>query len=118
MPVDFRERGDVSMAQLVCDAGYDPSHTSLSEEEIASHLRKNPDLVQVWVQYSEDQRSSPAWYLSVPGKELGRLQTWRVGYYSQEGGTPEIPFDDEFEACAYFIMRYLEQVAEMVRPES
>jgi hypothetical protein len=104
------------MAQLVRDAGYDLSNPNVSNGDITSHLRKNPDLVRIWVQYSEDQRSSPAWYLSGPGEGRERLQTWSVGYYCGDGGAPEVQFEDEFEACAFFIMRNLEQLAEGDRP--
>ena len=112
MPVVFRERGHISMVQLVRDSGFDRSFSTVLESDINAHLRENSELVEAWVGYSQDQRCSPAWYLSGPGDGLEGLRSWSVGYYSNEGAAPETTFSDEFEACAFFIVRNLERWAE------
>jgi len=85
--------------------------SSVSEDDVAAYLRAHPGLVQLWANYSEDQRCTPAWYLARPGRGLDGTEGWRVGFYTSSNRSPERVFPDEFSACAFFIARYLEQLA-------
>src|SRR5688572_15332668 len=105
MPIVFEQRSDASMVALLRESGYVEARSEVSEKEIEIHIRKNPSLVDVWVGYSQDRRSSPAWYLAEPGTGLDGDEGWRVGYYTERDRPPERVFPNEFAACAFFIMR-------------
>src|SRR5262245_23716112 len=107
MPAEFTTRGDVSMVNLIRDSGYIEVADQVFESEIEEYLREHSDLVDVWRQYSEDQRCSPAWYLSSP-KFAARAtdSRWRAGYYSTlPAERTESVFPDGYAACAYFVKR-------------
>ena len=107
MPLAFKA-GDVSMVKLFRQSGYLDS--PVSEQDIEAFLRSAPDLVEVWVRYSQDQRSSPAPYLAPPHEGLEPSSDWRVGYYTGKEHVPEEAFGDEFSACACFVKRVVEQL--------
>ena len=93
LPADFRT-SDRSTFDLVRASGIKPQ--SLTTEELLPVLKANPDLVAEWSKWSEDQRSTPAFYFVENGKScvVGRL--------------PEdnrVEFDDRFAACADFIVK-------------
>jgi hypothetical protein len=111
MPIAFKDRGDISMVALLRESGYDAVNSGISERDVEAHLRRNPDLVQTWVAFSEDQRCSPAWYLAKPGAGLDGKDGWRVGYHTSGQWSPERLFPDEYEACAFFIMRIVQQLS-------
>ena|SRR6058998_3221846 len=101
------------MVALFQQSGYGADGSSISEEALESYLREHPDLVRTWVEYSEDQRCSPAWYLVAPGAGLDGQTGWRVGYYAIHHRLPERVFPDEFAACAFFIMREVEVLSKL-----
>ena len=100
------------MPALLRESGYVSAASKISEQDIETHLRNNPDLVAAWIGYSEDQRCSPAWYLAQPGAGLDGREGWRVGYYTSRDRPrpPERVFADEFSACAFFVMRQVESL--------
>jgi hypothetical protein len=105
IPLDFRERGDVSVATLLEQSGY--VHTQVELDDIAQHVRAHPDLVAIWLRFSADQRSTPSWYLLSPGETFRGVRGWAVGIYP---GAPPTRFDDEVAACAFFVRQWAEQV--------
>lgn len=109
IPEIYRRSGYRAMIAAVNEAGYRSGSRKVSEAEIAAYLRGHPHLVQEWLGYSEDQRSSPNWYLSPPGGGLNRLGSWRVGWYAARDRPPEKEFPDQFEAAAFFAMRKVEE---------
>jgi hypothetical protein len=111
MPTAFKDRGDISMLALFRESGYDAIRSELSEREIEAHLRKYPDLVRTWIAHSKEQRSSPSWYLAEPGTGLDGTEGWRVGYLASGQRPPERLFPNESSACAFFIMRCVEELA-------
>jgi hypothetical protein len=72
----------------------------IDRSDIEEELRCDPSLVADWMQWSEDKRCSPAWYL----KEKGG--TFYVGYYHNDfEKRTQTAFDDGIQACAEFIMQ-------------
>jgi hypothetical protein len=63
---------------------------------ISEHLRAHPALVQQWLNWSGDQRSSSAWYFD---EENGK---YMVGFYP---GGPVEYYADAVVACAAFIVK-------------
>jgi hypothetical protein len=111
LPIVFKDRGDISMVELLRESGYNAIRCGISEHDIEAHLRMNPDLIQTWVAFSEDQRCSPARYLAKPGAGLDGKEGWRVGHYTASPRLPERLFPDEYEACAFFIMRSVQELS-------
>jgi hypothetical protein len=76
-------------------------------ERLSTCLAKEPGLVDAWLMWSEDNRSTPAWYL-VKGED-GRLQ---VGYYDH-GWVSQTTFDDRIRACAEYVHHYVDGFADL-----
>jgi hypothetical protein len=109
MPVIFKDTGETTMVALLTVSRY-TRNSEITEEHIEAHLRQHPHLVTAWVDYSDEQRSLPAWYLMRPGAESSE---WRVDYLAARELPQEHPFADEFAACAFFIMRKVEELSKL-----
>lgn len=98
IPADFR-KGNKSFHRLVHDTGIE--RQVLTETSVASALLSNPELVDDWLGWSEDQRSSPSYYfLEEKGKYV-------VGGYP---GEEFVEFSDRIAACADFIVKQVKSV--------
>jgi hypothetical protein len=95
LPTDFH-RGSKSAHQLVHEAGIERS--SLSAASVASVLRSNPTLVDEWLRWSEDQRSTSGYYFL---EEQGQYVVGR------HPGGEFAAFDDRIAACAEFIVKWV-----------
>ena len=58
---DFKTQRNVSKVDLLCRSGYLESE-SVSEADIEAYLRLHPELVDVWIRDSQDQRNSTGWW--------------------------------------------------------
>ena len=101
-PLDYRDKTlNLSPRQLIARSGYPSVATQVTVERMAEFLATRPDLVDVWFRWSEDQRWSPAWWMSeqAPGE-------FRVGYYDpQAAAEPEpLVFQNRVRACAEFAL--------------
>ena len=103
LPVHFKSRRDVSVDQLVGESGYHVDPEALSVEAVSAHLREHPELVEVWLAYSEDKRTSSGWYI-VPGPG----DTFEVAFYP-EG--ERLSMKGRVHACAEFIVREVRSIA-------
>lgn len=112
MPIDFHERRDISMADLIWEIEYPRFATEITEDVLEEHVRAHPDLLGVWVQYSEDQRCSPAWMLGGRDSVGDPTREWHVSYWHEDPAKrSDRVFDDQFGACAYFIKRQADSFA-------
>ena len=93
LPVTFRG-GDQSAYDLVRNSG--AAHRCLTAEALLPVLQSNPDLVDAWLMWSEDQRCTPAYYFIEEGEK------YVVGRYP---GKDRAEFDDRLTACADFIVK-------------
>ncbi len=107
MPKDFRETRTVSMSQLLEASGYTTRPDDITEARLANYLREHPELVDSWINESEDNRGSPAWYLQERPDAHRRGTAWVVGRYPDDALKE---FTDRFEACAYYIKRFIEEI--------
>jgi hypothetical protein len=104
LPMSHKLRGDVSEVDLIRESGYLNIGTQILESDIEAHLRQRPELIDVWLQHSEDQRCSPAWYLVPPKPTERDATTWRIGYTPQTSTEhKEREYGDAYSACAWFI---------------
>ena len=105
LPGDYRRTGASAMTTLE-KSGYLENAEAISEEVLEEHLRSYPELIELWLLESGDQRSAEGWYLLSPGESQSRR--WVVGFYPK-GVLCEC--DDGFRAGAIFIKRYADQMA-------
>jgi hypothetical protein len=95
IPIAFRQVGGKSLHQLIAESGYWEMSGQLSAVSIESFLRQSPELVDDWLRYSEDKRTSGGWYFVDEGDRfvVGQIQG------------RQLIFDDRLVACAEFILR-------------
>ncbi len=98
--------GDVSAVQLVRDSGLVENPGSLSRDCVLSFLKGRPELVECWLQWSQDKRVSSGWYFS--RHEEGFI----VGYHPEGARTK---FENMIDACAEFVLREVESIAQELR---
>jgi hypothetical protein len=111
LAVDHHRLGQ-SPVQLLKDSDYLKAPGRLSEADVEPILRRDPELVASWQRYSEDQRCSPSWYLMEPGYAVGQNE-WRVGHLDRAYRKREWSFDDQYKACAFFVVRFVERLVEL-----
>ena len=110
MPLAFKNAGDTTMVALLKVSQYH-RESRISEVHIEAYLRRHAELVHPWVEYSENQMKLPGWYLMRP--RAGSSEEWRVDFLTKREPPLEHPFADEFEACAFFIMRKVEDLSKL-----
>jgi len=103
LPVQFKVRGNVSVVDLVAASGYPAAPEALTVTAVSAYLREHPDLIEAWLTYSEDKRTSSGWYVSQ--RSSG---TFEIGYHPQG---ERISVSDRATACAEFIVREVRSIA-------
>lgn len=78
-----------------------PHLETLSRDDVAVHLRKHPSLVEAWLRWSADQRSSSGWYFRPEERQ------YVVAFYPT--GPREV-FDDIALACATYVFHVFESL--------
>jgi hypothetical protein len=110
MPSEFCRRSNVSMVQLLKESGYLSNVTAVTVQLLQEHFRSHADDLAAWVRKSEDNRSAPAWFITPPNDE-NRSSKWAVGYFP---GNQLQHYEHGHEACAIYVMRWLEQTSELI----
>jgi len=106
IPADFHRRGDTSVFQLVRESGYADADTSSLRFAVEQQLRTHPTLIDDWLAYCADKRTSSGWHLADDAP-------FTVGYYDiRHGRSREQRFSDRSEACTEYIMRELKAISE------
>jgi len=106
MAADHYELGNVSMVDLLKSSGYLQEPSTVQEEALEAGLRAHPELIETWVRYSVDKRTSSGWYLRAPF-DLRDSAGWFVGHLPDQ---PERSFPDGFKACSFFIKQEIEAI--------
>jgi hypothetical protein len=82
------------------------------QEAVAAELRAHTELIEHWITYSADKRTSRGPYL------CGRIRNdsrYEVGFYdTNQGQLDQVSYDDAVSACADFLHR---QAAFVLRGE-
>jgi hypothetical protein len=108
IPTQFQELGNVTFPHLLRNYGYFALFSHITEDKILEELNRHPEWVQQWLNYSADQRCSPAWYF-IEG-ENGK---YIVDRYPPIKNSPAREFENVNEACAVFIKIYIEKIRTM-----
>jgi len=105
MPRTLVVRGDVSPYGLVENSGYFDRHVEITPDLLRLVLSGDPTLVDDWLEYSENRRTSAGWYLCRTTTGFG------VGFLGGDGRkVDEHTYVDGIEACAVFIKNELEEM--------
>ncbi len=99
IPVDFHRTGNKSWNTLLKDSGYLENQEKVTADKIEEALRLHSNLISDWIQFSDDNRSTPAW-----GFGKGDSGKYGVAHYHEGKEFQEMVTLDGFKACAYFIM--------------
>ena len=94
-----------SIYHLLESTGYFSNFDQINVAAIQSELKAHPDMIEEWLQWSENKRSNSGWYFK---NENG---TSIVGYYSgSKDGNSILKYSDLSEACATFIKNEIEDI--------
>ena len=96
-----------SLRDLVDEVGYRELRPMLDRQDLTAYLAGHPRLVLDWLRYSQGKRTSGGWYLMHPSSS-----GWVVGRLAGAEAEREIRFGSGPEACAEFILRELDSVAD------
>ncbi|MCF8254570.1 MAG: hypothetical protein K9H61_07640 [Bacteroidia bacterium] len=98
LPLDFKISGKSTLT-LLYESNYYDLYNSLSQQDIKEYLLRNKDLINKWVIFSEDKRTSEGYYLMLDGEKhfVGSLEKIGKEPYAKSFTTKE-------EACAEFIL--------------
>ena len=115
MPTEFHRRRNISMVGLIDETGYSSLAGGITHAVLEEHLRQHPELVAVWVQYSEDQRCTPAYALGGRNTVGDPTKDWGVSYWDPDDPTKDWDrtFADQFAACAFFIKCMADSLADL-----
>jgi hypothetical protein len=97
---------DHSLGDLIAETGYRELRPALTRDLVVGYLAAHPKLVLDWLRYSENKRTPGGWYLMRTGAR------WVVGRLGGSEQERELRFGSGPEACAEFILRELDGVAD------
>lgn len=97
LPDRFRSE-EKSILQIVSESGIENNQSVLTAENIVPCLVAHPELINKWLDWSADNRSSPSWYFR------SRLSGYEVGY-RPKGEVLKFTKLERAQACAEFIIR-------------
>ena len=106
LPVDFYADGSVSATELVRRSGYAALRSRVSATRLAACLGAHPEWVDAWFSWSEDNRSTPSWFIAeVPP---GRFE---VAFYDGSQTRQAEDYGDRTLAAAAFVQHYLDAIS-------
>lgn len=101
LPIDSKKQNK-SALQLIEESGYNAETKWLSVTKIIVYLRDKPELIEAWLLWSLDKRTSSGWcFREEP-------DGFTVAFYP-DGLSRR--FADQVEACAEFILQEVNSIA-------
>jgi hypothetical protein len=97
--------GNLTPIELMVQSGYSKLFSFVTIENLSDYLRQKPNLIEDWIQYSEDIRHTPAWAFG-----QNENDSWTVTYLEDGKLIEEYNFDDKFVACAKMVKMTLEAI--------
>ena len=105
IPSDHHALGK-SVSALLKASGYLERRDLLTRESVAGYLREHPDMIAIWQQYSEDQRTSHGWYFTTDESDV------EVGHFHARHGRTRVQrYASREEACTEFILKEAAEIA-------
>ncbi|HUJ80048.1 MAG TPA: hypothetical protein VLY45_07020 [Nitrospiria bacterium] len=108
LPEDFKQ-SPTSSITLIQQSGYSENPKALSHESVLGYLRSHPFLLDSWLMWSEDKRTSGGWYFK---KDGSRFVVDRLGgHHGNPEESQKMTFTDAAEACAEFIIKEIKSIS-------
>ena len=107
LPTDFYS-GSKSMVQLVAESGINANPAALAVASISAYLTNHSELIEQWLQWSENKRVSSGWYF------IRRSGNYIVGF--QPNGEVLNIAEPEL-ACAEFVVREVKAIMAIRRAD-
>lgn len=85
---------------------YTPHKDKISKQLIRSALSAHHDFISEWIQYSEDKRANPGWFIKPITNK--RFEVNCLTQSSKVSHTEE--YDDALDACAAFIKHEIDSI--------
>lgn len=107
LPREYYALRNVSFDSLIKQSNYSRSSPEITEEAIREALADQPDLVDDWLKWSEDKRTSTGWYFT---KQTDGA--YIVGHILKGKDEPERSryLHDPIAACACFVKLEVDDV--------
>jgi hypothetical protein len=105
LPNKFQEGND-TIYTLLKNTGYFDNKNEVNESDIYEALLKNQECINQWIIFSEDNRSSPSWYIIEYKK--GK---YTVGFYPEDKNLKPVDYKDKALACAKFVKRKIDDIS-------
>ncbi len=106
LPTELKTNTNTSIFKIIQATGFAENESAFDEELLSEFFKAHPNLVNEWVNFSEDQRCTPAWYLEQIDTEIDE---WVVGYLERPGHhIHRLKYRDKADACAKFVIKWLE----------
>ena len=105
LPRTLKVASTKSISQLLLESGYFAQPETVTSDAIRAFLRSNLHLIQDWLDYSADKRTSTGWFFT-EGPASGE-RTYFVGYYP---GGDRMQYTRIEEACTSFILHEIDQI--------
>lgn len=108
MPRTSLSRRDVSTYAILEQSGYFERHADVTPELLAEILASDASLVDDWLAFSENKRTSSGWYF------CQAATGFTVGLVNDAGSrVDEHTYRDRIEACAEFIKKEVEDMRQL-----
>ena len=101
VPNEFSRSG-LPLRDVVKASGYSELRGQFAARELAAFLRARPAIIEQWVGFSADKRTSDGWYLRPPCS-IGRISP-------EPPPMHEVKHIDLAAACAAFIIAELDDI--------
>jgi|GEM_PF-3930801 hypothetical protein len=109
IPIFFRKDGKITYYTLFNKASEFIKKFGLSREDFIMYLKNNPKYIEVWHEYAQDKRWTPAYYLSY---ENGKYSFGIKAKNSCDDKIYEIS-EQPYELCADFILKDCEHISSL-----
>lgn len=103
LPKKFQEE-NVSIYFLLKESGYFEQHNQISEKDISEKLIQYLELIEEWINLSENNRSNCGWYFKLSNNR------YIVGYFTLKKKVYVTEYVSKIDACAAFIKRKIEEI--------
>lgn len=106
LPKQLEQVKNKSIIQLLEELDVDRKNLKKSIEDIKSYLKDNSALIENWLVYSMNKRTTKGWYFNKENRNK-----YIVGYFSNNvRKKKELKYTDAANACAFFMYNELLEI--------
>ena len=104
LPRQFNTDRNISVYNLLKRSGYFDFANDISTNDIKNAINKRPDVVEDWLNWSENKRVSQGWFFKNDSEK------YIVDYFPYKTNVKRSAISDAYEACAIFIKNEIEDI--------